>query len=103
MHDESWTRSLPEAKGGDTEAEMGSSVVRGDEQPESASDCMALLGGASWGRCRAARASSASERVRLLPSRDVGSRMLIAGALSGLARGRVSCGQNVPILAVSLW
>ena len=80
---------------------MGSSVVRGDEEPELASDCMAVLGGASWGRCRAALASSASERVRLLPSRDVGRRMLVAGALSRLAKGRVSCGRHVVISAAS--
>ena len=65
-------------------------MVRGEEEPELTCDWTALLGGASWGLCRAALASSASERVRLLPSSDVGSRMLVAGALSQFKVARVS-------------
>ena len=56
---------------------------------------MAVFGGATIGRCWATLVSSASERVRLLPRRDVGRRMLVATVLSGFAKGGgVSCKEH---------
>ena len=74
----------------------GSAMVRGDEAPELARDCVAVFGGATTGAvsvgcCGAARASSASERARRLPSSDAGRRTKGTGAPSGLASTGASC------------
>jgi hypothetical protein len=71
-------------------------MVRGDEAPEWPRDCVAVFGGAtigavSMGGCRAARASSASEQERRLPSSDAGRRTEGTGAPSGLASTGASC------------
>ena len=71
-------------------------MVRGDEAPELARDCVAVFGGATIGAvsmegCRAARTFSASERERRLPSSDAGRRTEGMVAPSGLASTGASC------------
>lgn len=81
----------------------GGSIMRerGDEAPEVARDCMAVLGGARTGRCRVLRASSVSERVRCLPSSDVGNRIVVAGTLSRPPERGASCRRCAKLIGAS--